>query len=169
MGGAAAATRKAVEVLGGMKAFVKRGERVVVKPNMSFAGGVMDAVNTHPEVVREIVAMCREAGASRVRVLDHTLRPSEKCIEGIKDACSIFGDDLVQALEKKDFYQGGRDRQRRLSLKETDVMKDVLESEVLIAAPVAKSHGSTGVSLSMKGMMGLVWNRSIMHWRYDLH
>lgn len=168
VGDAAAATRKAVEVLGGMKAFVKRGERVVVKPNMSFTGSVMDAVNTHPEVVREIVAMCREAGASRVRVLDHTLRPSEKCIEGIKDACSIFGDDLVQALEKKDFYREVEIGNAQ-SLKETDVMKDVLESEVLIAAPVAKSHGSTGVSLSMKGMMGLVWNRSIMHWRYDLH
>jgi uncharacterized protein (DUF362 family) len=48
-------------------------------------------------------------------------------------------------------------------------MKDVLDSQVLIAAPVAKSHGSTGVSLSMKGMMGLVWNRSIMHWRHNLH
>jgi uncharacterized protein (DUF362 family) len=48
-------------------------------------------------------------------------------------------------------------------------MRDVLEADVLIAAPVAKSHGSSGVSLSMKGMMGLIWNRSVMHWRYDLH
>jgi uncharacterized protein (DUF362 family) len=45
----------------------------------------------------------------------------------------------------------------------------VLDSDVLIAAPVAKTHGSTGVSLSMKGMMGLVWSRAIMHWRYDLN
>jgi uncharacterized protein (DUF362 family) len=48
------------------------------------------------------------------------------------------------------------------------VMKDVLESDVLISAPVAKSHGSTGVSLSMKGMMGLIWNRGIMHYLHDL-
>jgi uncharacterized protein (DUF362 family) len=48
-------------------------------------------------------------------------------------------------------------------------MKEVLKSDVLIAAPVAKSHSSTGVSLSMKGMMGLVYNRRVMHWRYDLH
>lgn len=167
-GDAAAATRKAVETLGGMKAFVKKGERVVIKPNMSFTGAVADAVNTHPEVVRELVAMCREAGASRVRVLDHPLRPSEQCIEGVKEACRIFGDDLVHALDKKGFYREAEIKGGR-SLKETDVMRDVLESEVLIAAPVAKSHGSTGVSLSMKGMMGLVWNRSVMHWRYDLH
>lgn len=168
VGDAAVATRTAVDTLGGMKVFVKRGDRVVIKPNMSFTGGVMDAVNTHPEVVREIVAMCREAGASRVRVLDHPLRPSEQCIEGVREACRIYGDDLVHALDRKEFYRDTEIRQGR-SMKETAVMKDVLESEVLIAAPVAKSHGSTGVSISMKGMMGLVWNRSIMHWRYDLH
>ena len=51
----------------------------------------------------------------------------------------------------------------------TEVMREVLEADVLIAVPVAKHHGSTGVSLSMKGMMGLIANRSEMHWRYDLH
>jgi len=55
------------------------------------------------------------------------------------------------------------------SLKSTEVMKDVLEADVLIAAPVAKSHGSTGVSLSMKGMMGLIWSRGVLHYLYDLN
>ncbi len=54
-------------------------------------------------------------------------------------------------------------------MKETAVIWEVLEADVLIAAPVAKSHSSAGVSLSMKGMMGLIWNRGIMHSRYDLH
>lgn len=168
VGDPAAATRRAVTMMGGMKSFVRAGDKVVIKPNMSFTGDVMDAVNTHPEVVRELVAMCREAGASRVRVLDHTLRPSEQCIEGIRDACRVFGNDVVHALEKRDLYREVT-ISRGVSLKETEVMRDVLESDVLIAAPVAKSHGSTGVSLSMKGMMGLVWNRTAMHWRYDLH
>ena len=53
-------------------------------------------------------------------------------------------------------------------MRETDVMREVLEADVLIAAPVAKSHSAAGVSLSMKGMMGLIWDRGIMHWRYDL-
>jgi uncharacterized protein (DUF362 family) len=167
-GGPAAATRAAVNLLGDMKAFVKSGEKVVIKPNMSFDGPVSDAVNTHPEVIRELVAMCKEAGASRIRVLDHTLRPSEHCIQGTTEACRIFGNDIVHALDKEDFYKETT-ISKGVSLSQTDVMKDVLEADVLIAAPVAKSHGSTGVSLSMKGMMGLVYNRSIMHWRYNLH
>lgn len=167
-GDPAAAVRAAVNILGGMKAFVKSGERVVIKPNISFDGPVQDALNTHPEVIRELVAMCKEAGASRIRVLDHPLRPSEQCIQGARDACRVFGNDIVHALDKEDFYQEVT-ISKGVSLSQTDVMKDVLESDVLIAAPVAKSHGSTGVSLSMKGMMGLVFNRSIMHWRYNLH
>ncbi len=167
-GDPAAATRAAVNLLGGMKAFVKAGQKVVIKPNMSFDGPVSDAVNTHPEVMRELALMCKEAGASRIRVLDHTLRPSEQCIQGARDACRVFGNDIVHALDKEEFYQEVTIN-KGVSLSQTDVMKDVLESDVLIAAPVAKSHGSTGVSLSMKGMMGLVLNRSIMHWRYNLH
>ncbi|MCE5274202.1 MAG: DUF362 domain-containing protein [Syntrophaceae bacterium] len=168
VGDPAAAARAAVNLMGGMKAFVKPGSKVVIKPNMSFAEGVDSGTNTHPAIVRELVAMCREAGASKVRVLDHPLRPTELCVQEAKDACRIFGNDIVHALNKGDLYSGVA-LPKGVSLKKTDVMKDVLEADVLIAAPVAKSHGSTGVSLSMKGMMGLVWNRTVMHWRYDLH
>ncbi len=51
----------------------------------------------------------------------------------------------------------------------TEVMKEVLKSDVLIAAPVAKSHSATGVSLSMKGMMGLNYDRGVMHRKKHLH
>jgi uncharacterized protein (DUF362 family) len=53
-------------------------------------------------------------------------------------------------------------------LTEAEVLKEVLDADVLIAVPVAKHHSSTGVSLSMKGQMGLINNRTAMHWRYDL-
>jgi uncharacterized protein (DUF362 family) len=166
-GNAASATRAAVEMLGGMSSFVKKGDKVVIKPNMSFARGPESATNTSPEVVRELVAMCRAAGASRVRVLDHPLRPDDLCVKDIRDACRVFGDDMVHALEQGSFYRevsipGAK------SLHKTDVMKDVLEADVLISAPVAKSHGSTGVSLSLKGMMGLVYERGVMHYLHDL-
>jgi uncharacterized protein (DUF362 family) len=162
------ATRTAVDLLGGMQRFVKPGQKVIVKPNMSFAGGPEDATDTHPDVVRELVAMCREAGARRIRVLDHTLRSEERCIEGVRKACDVYGDDIVQAVSRNRFFKPAAIEAGR-QMKETDVIWEVLEADVLIAAPVAKSHSSAGVSLSMKGMMGLIWNRGIMHSRYDLH
>jgi uncharacterized protein (DUF362 family) len=166
-GGPGPATRAAVGLLGGMGSFVKAGDKVVIKPNMSFARGPESATNTDPEVIRELVVMCKEAGAGKIRVVDHPLRPNELCVEGISDACRVFGDDIVQALEDSDFYRETK-LPDAVKLKKTDIMKDVLDADVLIAAPVAKSHSSTGVSLSMKGMMGLILNRTVMHWRYNL-
>lgn len=163
-----AATRAAVDLLGGMARFVATGQKVIIKPNMSFGGGPEDATDTHPDVVRELVAMCKGAGAARVRVLDHTLRREERCIEGVQKACELFGDDVVQAVSRGRFFKSAPIPDGR-QMRETDVMREVLEADVLIAAPVAKSHSSSGVSMSMKGMMGLIYNRGIMHSRYDLH
>lgn len=168
VGDRVAATRAAVDLLGGMTRFVKAGQKVVVKPNMSFGGGPEDGTDTHPEVVREIVAMCKEASAGRIRVLDHTLRREERCIEGVRKACEVHGDDIVQAVSRSRFFKPAAIPDGR-QMRETEVMWEVLEADVLIAAPVAKSHSSAGVSLSMKGMMGLIYNRGVMHSRYDLH
>lgn len=167
-GGPGPATRAAVAALGGMAAFVRPGQKVVIKPNMSFAHGTERASNTHPEVVRELVALCKEAGAGRVRVLDHPLRRAELCIEGVRQACDVFQDDVVHGLAAPQFFKPAEIAQG-VQMRATDVMQDVLEADVLIAAPVAKSHGSTGVSLSLKGMMGLIWDRGIMHFKYDLN
>ena len=48
------------------------------------------------------------------------------------------------------------------------VMKQVLDADVLIATPVTKSHSATGVSLAMKGMMGLIYDRREFHLNLDL-
>jgi uncharacterized protein (DUF362 family) len=161
------AVRAAVKLLGGMKSFVKPGNKVVIKPNMSYPCNLESAANTHPEVVGELVAMSWEAGASKIRVLDHPYGQNELCIKNIKKACEVFDKNIVHALTKIDFYKPVR-IPKGLSLKNTYVMQDVLEADVLIAAPVAKSHSKTGVSLSMKGMMGLIWDRSVMHRDHDL-
>lgn len=164
------ATRAAVEAMGGMSAFVQPGQSVAIKPNMSFSRPPEWGVNTHPDVVRELALMCREAGASRVRILDHPLQNAEMCLvqSGIREACQGIPEVSVHTLSTARFFQTvpiplGE------QLRETQVMQDVLSADVLIAAPVAKSHSSTGVSLAMKGMMGLILDRGVMHRRFDLH
>jgi len=53
-------------------------------------------------------------------------------------------------------------------LKSALVAKAVLEADKLINLPTAKSHSATGVSLGMKGLMGLIWNRGALH-QMNLH
>jgi len=158
-----AATRAAVGLLGGMKPFVKPGNKVVIKPNMSFANGIKMGTTTHPEVVMELVSMCKEAGASKVQVLDHTLHNAKASIKETKAACAVFNEDIVKAVDDGQLYQETKLSDSWFGFNETDIIKDVLAADVLIAAPVAKHHHASDVSLSMKGMMGLIYDRMVMH------
>ncbi|MDR2162209.1 MAG: DUF362 domain-containing protein [Desulfovibrio sp.] len=163
------ATRAAVGLLGGMGRFVKAGQKVVIKPNMSFGRGPESATNTHPEVVRELVILCLEAGASRIRVLDHSLHDPELALDrsGIRAACDGVAPGICRHLMNPSFYQEA-DIAGGVQMRANAFMRDALGADVIIAAPVAKSHGGAGVSLSLKGQMGLILDRGSMHSRYDL-
>ena len=106
-GSTAAATRAAVEALGGMKKFVKAGDKVVIKPNMSFARPPQQGSNTHPKVVRELAVMCKEVGASKISILDHTLASPKLCLNrsGIKRACDVIEKGMVRSANNYSLYQ----------------------------------------------------------------
>lgn len=163
------ATRAGLEAMGGMGRFVQAGHKVVIKPNMSFPNPPEWATTTHPEVVRELAAMCLRAGASSVLILDNPLRNAEISVErsGLMRACSDLPNTQVRGITNRRFFQEVSIPQAKV-LNTTMVMKEVLQADVLIAAPVAKSHSATGVSLSMKGMMGLVYDRRTFHLDMDL-
>ncbi|MBA4423003.1 MAG: hypothetical protein C0390_07855 [Syntrophus sp. (in: bacteria)] len=165
----AAATRKALEALGGIGRFVKKGQRVVIKPNMSFAKTPDFAATTHPLVVVAVAQACLEAGAREVLVLDHTLQRAELCLErtGIRDACRNMPGVHVLALQDRKFFQEIRIPQGKV-LDRVEVLKDILDS-VLISVPVAKSHSATGVSLGLKGLMGLIWDRDSFHSQFNIN
>ncbi len=169
-GGPAEAARACVELMGGMSSFVTSGDKVVIKPNMSFAHTPDRATNTHPQVVKALAEMCVDAGASRVLVLDNTLQSAQRCMElsGIRDACAHIPNTRGETFGAARFFREVSIPEGE-SFRSTEVMRDVLDADVLIAAPVAKSHSATGVSVSMKGMMGLIRNRGVMHSRYNLN
>jgi uncharacterized protein (DUF362 family) len=158
------AVLKAIDILGGIKRFVKKGQRVVIKPNMSFAKTPDQAANTNPHVVAAVANACIIAGAKNVLVLDHTLQRPEECLKlsGIRDACKSIERTDVRALNDENFYQTVSLPQGK-AMKEVKIMKDVINSDVLISLPIAKSHLSTEVTLGMKGLMGLIWDRVSLH------
>ena len=47
--------------------------------------------------------------------------------------------------------------------------REALRADCLINVPVAKSHTATGVSLGMKNLMGLVWDRVSYHRSGQIH
>ncbi len=169
-GDPAAATRKAIEALGGMSRFVQKGQRVVLKPNMSFASGPDRASNTHPAVVSTVAQMCLEAGADLVMVVDNPLQSAELCLRraGVAEACKGLKNTHVQMFTDRKFYREIKIPQGKV-LDRVEVLKEVLDSQVLISLPQAKSHSNTGISMGIKGLMGLIWDRWSFHSKYNIN
>jgi len=165
-----AATRKALETVGGISRFVKKGQRVVLKPNMSFARTPDFSTTTDPLVVATVAQACIEAGAQQVLVLDHTLQRAELCLEraGIREACKNMPGVHVLALQERKFFREIKIPQGKV-LERVEIVREILDGHVLINMPVAKSHSATGVSLGMKGLMGLIWDRESFHSQYNIN
>lgn len=169
-GDPAAATKKALEALGGISRFVKKGNRVVLKPNMSFARTPEFAATTHPLVVATVAQECIRADARQVFILDHVLHRAELCLErtGIREASRNIPRTHVQAFQEQKFFKQINIPQGKV-LDRVEVIQEALESDVLINIPVAKSHSATGVSLGIKGLMGLIWDRESFHSRLNIN
>ena len=157
-----------MEALGGIRAFVKKGQKVVIKPNIGWDVNPERAGNTNPKLVGEIVRQCRNAGASEIYVLDHTCDNWQRSYKnsGIESAVKDAGGKVAPA-HTEGYYQeisipNGK------SLAKAKEHELILSADVFINVPVLKCHDGTRLTITMKNLMGNVWDRSIWH-RTDLH
>ncbi len=159
--------RKAVEMLGGIEQFVKKGDVVVVKPNIGWDRVPEQAATTNPEVVAEIVNLCVKAGASRVNVFDHTCNQARRCYKRseIEDAAKSAGARVSHMYSRK--YKDVK-IEKGVELKSWEFYEDALEADVFINVPIAKHHSLSKVTLGLKNMMGVIGgNRGKIHNRFD--
>jgi uncharacterized protein (DUF362 family) len=153
----------AVDGLGGMKQFVKPGNMVVLKPNVAWARTPEQAATTNPEVVAEVVRLCKAAGAREIKVIDHSIDLDTAAFKmsGIQVAAEKAGAQVISARSQS-MYQRVK-LSRGKVLKSVDVLRDLMRADVCINLPIAKVHGSTKVTLGVKNMMGVVWDRGAWH------
>lgn len=164
----AALVRAAVEALGGMGTFVRAGQSVCIKPNASWDRGPGSGANTHPEALAEVVRMCKAAGAREVIAVDYTLASNPLEWNGLSEAAESAGGKFIELREgNKDMFDEveflpGLRALPGIGPKER-VAYDVLASDVLINMPVLKSHSATGLSVGMKNLMGVIFDRRRYH------
>jgi uncharacterized protein (DUF362 family) len=157
-------TRRAIQAIGGMERFVKKGQSVIIKPNICVAyHGPEYAATTNPQVVAALVTLCREAGASSVAVMDHpfggTAEQAYK-ISQIGDAVKAAGGQMVVMSTIK--FQDSKIPQGK-NITKWPVFQDALKADVLIDVPIAKHHNLTRLTLAGKNLMGLTENRGSLH------
>jgi uncharacterized protein (DUF362 family) len=121
------------------------------------------AANTNPRLVRRIIEHCLQAGAKEVYVFDHTCdgwRDSYRT-SGIEQAVKDAGGKLAPGNSESYFQTVAVPKGRRLhEAKEHEL---ILQADVLINVPVLKSHGGATLTVAMKNLMGIVWDRGEWH------
>ena len=154
-------TQKAIEALGGMQRFVKRGDVVWVKPNIGWDRTPQQAGNTNPQVVAALVAMCFDAGAKTVKVGDNSVHAAVKTYEssGIAPAAKTPGGKVV-FLEKQGFKETAIHGER---VKTLMMYSDIIECDLVINAAIVKHHVLSNATLCMKNYMGVMDNRAPFH------
>lgn len=151
--------RSALAALGGLERFIRRGDRVMIKVNAAFATPAMLGATTNPQLLSELVRLCRAVGAASVVVTDNPINAPDSCFEltGIGPAARSSGADL---------YVPGPGSFRSATLKGASLIRDwpVLDepfagiTKLIGVAPV-KSHQRAGASMTMKNWYGLLGGR----------
>jgi uncharacterized protein (DUF362 family) len=155
-------TRAAIDALGGMRKFVSRGDIVVVKPNIGWDRTPEFAATTNPEVVAALVKLSLEAGAKKVKVLDNPVNDARRCYRqsGILAAAEATGAEVVYPDSRKfrDTKIGGG------TIKSWPLYTEAIEADRIINVPIAKTHGTSTLTLGMKNWMGVMGG-----WRGRIH
>jgi uncharacterized protein (DUF362 family) len=153
----AMALNAALDGVGGIRRFVREGERVVVKPNVGWDRTPAQGANTNPVLVSEMVRLCLAAGAAQVMVTDVSCNDPRRSFlrSGIREAAESAG-ARVQLPAPEDFGEidlGG------IVLREWQVLRHFVEADRFINMPVIKHHNLTLCTIGMKNLYGILGGR----------
>ncbi|MDR3568047.1 MAG: DUF362 domain-containing protein [Syntrophobacteraceae bacterium] len=163
-GGRIKAIDGAIEALGGMGSFIKKGDRVLMKVNCAFASPPSLCATTSPELVAEVTRLCFRAGAASVAVTDNPINDPESCfsLSGIGEAARSSGAELILPRESlfTEFTAPGSSLIRDWPVF-TGAFTGVTK---LIGICPVKDHHRSGASMAMKNWYGFIGGRrNIFH------
>jgi len=162
-----AMTKKVIYELGGIEKFIKKGDIVVVKPNIGWNREPEYAATTNPILIATVVKLCLQAGAKKVKVFDNTCNEEKMCYKnsGIAKAVKDAGGDIYFTDSWK-YYSANFKTDAQMQ--DFPIYSDAVNCDCFINIPIAKTHGHTKLTLSIKNLMGVCGgNRSTMHWNID--
>ena len=151
---------QAVENLGGIKAFIKPGSVVVIKPNAGHEGAPETAINTSPEVVRAVIKEVRKANPKKIILAESSAIGCDTmtCLEssGIKQAAEEAGiDEIIDIKQDTDLIEKKIENPTS-AIKSVALPRFMLEADHIVNVPIFKSHVSMVFSCALKNLKGVV-------------
>jgi uncharacterized protein (DUF362 family) len=165
------AVRKAVDLIGGIQKIVRKGDKVFIKPNLVVPLAKESGATTDPEVVRAVIQIVREAGASQIKVGDAPFffYKSRKAFEttGTQTVVEEEGAEAVY-LDEEEYLEIESPKAKLMNT--IKLPKVLLDCNKFITVPKLKTHAMCRVSLAIKNQIGLLTpeEKQIYH-RTDIH
>lgn len=164
------AVRASLTLLGGIGSFVSPGHKVALKPNLLRAADADSAVVTHPVFVEAVARIVIEAGGKPF-VVDSPgagIPFSSKSLRRIYNRCGYLDMDERIGLNYDTGFGTLRFPEGRI-LKQFEIIKPVLDADVIINLPKVKTHGFTYLSCGVKNLFGVVPGlyKSAYHGRFQ--
>lgn len=155
---------RALAALGGLGAFIKPGDRVLLKVNAAFATSPLLGATTHPDLVAAVAELCLKAGAASVALTDNPIHSPESCfaLTGIAEAAAKSGARVI--LPSENLFApmsvppsgniGGR------LIRDWPVLAGAFKGVTrLITLSPVKDHHRAGASMTLKNFYGLLGGR----------
>lgn len=158
----------AFKALGGVEAFIKKGDCVLLKVNAAFAAPAMLCATSHPELVEAMVRLCLKAGAAEVIVTDNPINDPASCfgLSGIGPAARAAGARVV--LPESGLFSPTTLPTGRLIRDWPLLYQPFKTVDKLIGMAPVKDHHRSGASMSLKNWYGLLGGRrNLFH--QDIH
>jgi len=164
----AAMTAKAVELLGGMEKFVRKGSRVFLLPNVQ---SKHPGTFTKPDIFRSVIRMCKKAGAAEVNCLSWL---TQQHWDGAGLAQVVQEEGITLKLIPRDDvnFKSVPITDGKV-LQEAKILNEFFNHDVFIDMPIAKNHAGNKFTGTMKNLMALnspALNRAQFHkpnWQTD--
>jgi len=154
---------RALQEMGGIEKYVKKGQSVVIKPNIGWDKKPEFGATTNPDLVAALVKQCFKAGAKKVTVFDRTCDNWQKCYKssGIEEAAKVAGATVLPGNDEA--YYKEVTLPQGVKLKSTKIHQALLDADIWFNVPILKNHGGAAMTIAMKNYMGIVWDRGFFH------
>lgn len=151
-----------LEPLGGMGAFVKPGNRVLLKPNLLTASRPTQECTTRPELVYAVAQLVQEAGG--LPFLGDS--PAFGSARGVAEANGLLplAQELGLPIVELHGHRYATDSAEFDSLR---LSKEVMEADVVINLPKVKSHVQLTLTLGVKNLFGCVPGKMKAWWHME--
>ncbi len=152
-------------LLGGINKYIRKNDKILLKPNLLAPKKPETGALTHPEFIRAVIHIVKKAGAHPAVGDSPGLGTAEQIVKssGIKKICEEENVPVInlQTPVKKTIKNGK-------IAKTITIAEEIYKFDKIINLPKLKNHGLTQITVALKNLYGVIpgLRKGAYHFRY---